>query len=70
MVGYRAVVFNPRGCGGVDLKVCSILSVSCMPTADIFDLANSSENCCALGEFLTKLWSAMQVHYACTAIVC
>ena len=21
----------------------------------------------ALGEFLTKLWSAIQVHYACTA---
>jgi len=28
-----------------------------------------SGKCCALGELLTKLWSAMQIHYACTARV-
>ena len=28
-----------------------------------------SGKCCALGEFVTKLWSAIQVHYACTAEV-
>ena len=28
-----------------------------------------SGKCCALGEFLIKLWSAMQVQYACTARV-
>ena len=26
-----------------------------------------SGKCCALGEFLTKLWSVMQVHYATTS---
>jgi len=38
-------------------------------TADCIDLANSKQKVLALGEFLTTLWSAMQVQYACTARV-
>ena len=38
-------------------------------TADCVDLANSKEKVLCTCEFLTNLWSAMQVHYACTARV-
>ena len=38
-------------------------------TADCVDLANSKRKLLCTGGFLTKLWSAMQVHYACTARV-
>jgi len=38
-------------------------SLSCVLLI-VLTLQIQSGKCCALGEFLTKLWSAMQVHYA------
>ena len=38
-----------------------------LSTADCVDLANSKRKVLSFGEFLTKLWSAIQVQYACTA---
>ena len=60
-------------CGIIVIAVRDHLLINCATlgscTADWLGLQIQSGKCCALGEFLTKLWSAMQVHYACTARV-